>query len=167
MKRATLMLLIPAILASPLAAQAADKKPPELGEGKGQVILSWEEFVKITNFDPGKKPDGPEPLKIPWAEVEKLLDIKIEKVGPAATVDLPWQEFKALLEWSVKRAVPKPEVAPPTDFLCSSCQVSGSLGEAGAELTTADLGLDIDSQFPDRRRTWTAGDTHGFTDGAN
>jgi len=107
---------------------------PVLGDGKGQVILTWDEFVKITGYDPQRK--GGQVLTIPWEEVEKLLDVKVEKVGKAVTVELPWNDFKALLEWSVQRKAAAPvEVPPPTEYIIGSSDYTGNLTDDGAEFT--------------------------------
>ena len=126
----TAAVLVFAAMAAPALAQP---KPAE-ADAKSHVVLSWEEFVKITGFDPAKK-GGPQVLTIPWAEVESLLGVKVEQVGKAATVDLPWAEFKALLEWSVNRKAPKPEGAPPTDYIITSTEYAGALSADGATFT--------------------------------
>jgi hypothetical protein len=114
----------------PLAAQTAEAEPA-VDAGRGKVTLSWDEFVKITGYDPAKK--GTQVLTVPWAEVERLLDVKVEKVGQGATVDLPWQEFKALLEWSVRKKEAGGEAPPPTDFIISKSEISGTLTDDGAK----------------------------------
>jgi len=107
---------------------------PKLGDGKGQVTLTWDEFVKITGYDPAKK--GGQVLTIPWDEVEKLLDVKIDKVGKTATVDLPWNDFKALLEWSIQKKAATPvELPPPTEYIIGSSDYTGNLTDDGAEFT--------------------------------
>ena len=115
-----------------LAAAAFGGQPEPMVDGKGHVILSWDEFVKITGFDQEK--EGGKVLTIPWSEVEALLGVEVEKVGQASTVDLPWAEFKALLEWSVKRKE-KPVTPPPTDYIISSSEYAGVLAAQGAEFT--------------------------------
>ena len=138
MKRFTTVWTVAALLAASAATALA--APPQLGEGKGQVTLSWDEFVKITGYDPGRK--GAQVLTIPWTEVEKLLGVeKIQRVGQGATVDLPWQEFKALLEWSLKRK-DDPGARPPTDFIITSSQYAGALSANGATFTLS-LKLDV------------------------
>lgn len=106
---------------------------PKLGEGKGQVTLSWDEFVKITGYDPARK--GSQVLTIPWSEVEKLTGLKVDRVGKGASVDLPWAEFKALLEWSIKRG--DAEVPPPTDCIVTSSEYTGVLSPEGASFKLA------------------------------
>ncbi len=105
---------------------------------KGQVVLTWDQFVKITGYDPAK--GGARTLSIPWSEVETLLGVKVDRVGKDATVDLPWGEFKALLEWSMKQKE-KPEAQPPTDFIITSANYTGTLGDEKGEF---ELKLKID-----------------------
>lgn len=107
--------------------------PPAAPDGKGQVILSWEEFLKITGYDPARR--GSQAISIPWSEVESLLGVKIENVGEGAVVDLPWAEFKALLEWSVTRKAGKPVAPPPTDYILAAGQYAGTLSDEAAEFT--------------------------------
>ena len=111
-------------------AAAAEPKP----DGKGQVTLSWDQFVKITGYDPAKKKGG-QVITVKWDEIEKLLGVKkIDRMGAATTVDLPWTEFRALLEYSVKKdktdATP-----PPTDYVVTSGAYEGVLSGKGAEFT--------------------------------
>ena len=120
-------------------AKAAPKPPAApgggvilLGEGRGQVTLSWDEFIKITGYDPSRK--GAQVLTVPWSQVEELLGMKVEKMGKAATVDLPWQDFKALLVWSLQKKTPESE-KPPTDYIVTSSQYKGTLDAAGAIFT--------------------------------
>ena len=132
MKRTVTMLMVVAVVATCL--WAAPPKPVPAVNGKGQVILSWDEFVKITGFDPSKKiKDGRQVIKVPWADIEKLMGVKVENVGKATTVDLPWQEFKALLEYSVRKDKPKEEVLPPTEYIVASSSYEGTLSAEGAE----------------------------------
>jgi len=112
---------------------------PKLEDGRGQVTLTWNEFVKITGYDPAKK--GAQVLTVPWAEVEKLIGVKVEGKIKGATVDLPWAEFKALLEWSIHREG-KDASPPPTDFIVASSRYAGALGEKAAAFTlTAKLNI--------------------------
>jgi hypothetical protein len=115
-------------------AQATHPATPVLGEGKGQVTLSWDEFVKITGYDPAKR--GGQSLTVPWTEVESLLGVELKgKVGmDKATVDLPWNDFKALLEWSIRKKADL-EAPPPTDYIVSSSQYEGVLGTDNATFT--------------------------------
>jgi len=131
MKR-TLQVLMAVFVAAavPVLAQA-----PKLEEGRGQVTLSWNEFVKITGYDPAKK--GAQVLTIPWKDVEDMLGVKVEQVGQKGMVDLPWKDFKALLEWSIKRKEAKEEAPPPTDYIVTSSRYVGKLtaDRADFELT--------------------------------
>ena len=89
----------PAPAAAPAAAPAPAMAPaPALGSGRGQVVLTWDEFVKITGYDPSKK--GQQVVTIPWKEVESLLGVELKGKVPMdrTMVDLPWADFKALLE---------------------------------------------------------------------
>ncbi|MBL7133909.1 MAG: hypothetical protein ISS78_07415 [Phycisphaerae bacterium] len=132
MKRMVTMLMVVAVAATGL--WAAPPKPEPAVNGKGQVILSWDEFVKITGFDPLKqKVQGRQVIKVPWADIEKLLGVKVENVGKVTTVDLPWQEFKALLEYSVRKDKPKDDPPVPTDYIVASSSYEGTLSAEGAE----------------------------------
>ncbi len=131
MKRTLLSILVVAIVAAAAAHAAPKDPPPALGEGKGQVVLSWDEFVKITGYDPSKPATT---LTIPWSQVEDLLGVKVDRVGEGSTVDLPWTEFKALLEWSVKQKAPEEE-APPTDYVVVASEYAGKLSEKMATFT--------------------------------
>ena len=130
MKRATTALLCLAILAGAASiAPGQDGADVKLGDGRGKVILTWDEFVKITGYDPSKK--GSQVLTIPWSEVEKLLGVDaIERVGAGTTVDLPWEEFKALLEWSLRNKDIDDD-PPPVDAVVKSCKLSGALTDDG------------------------------------
>jgi len=140
MKRTILMTLALTMVCASLTAAPAVRKilPPEQGEAKGQVILSWDEFVKITGYDPSKPSTT---LTIPWKEVEDLLGVKVQKVGKGSTVDLPWTEFKALLEWSIKQKEPK-VVPPPADYIFASSEYAGELSEENA-IFTLTAGIEI------------------------
>lgn len=127
--------------ASASAMAPAPRAPVLIGEGKGTVTLSWDEFVKITGYDPTRK--GSQVLTIPWSEVESLLGVELKgKVGMDRTmVDLPWSDFKALLEWSIKKR-PEVETPPPTDFIINSSQYVGVIGADAADFTL-NLKLDV------------------------
>ena len=144
---ATLLALVAVVGFLPLiaVAQAGDAPPtapvaappvapPTLGPGKGQITLTWDEFVKITGYDPSKK--GAQVLTVPWAEVENLLGVELKgKVGmDKSTVDLPWTDFKALMEWSIKKR-PDMEPPPPADYVVLSSEYSGTIGADAANLT--------------------------------
>ena len=109
-----------------VGAVAWSQQAPAPGVDRSQVVLSWDQFVKITGYDPAK--GGARTLSIPWTEVESLLGVKVDRVGKEATVDLPWSEFKALLEWSMKQKE-KPEAQPPTDFIVTSANYTGTLSD--------------------------------------
>ena len=42
---------------------------PKVESPKGQVIMTWEEFQRITGYDPAKK--GGQIVTIPWSQVEE------------------------------------------------------------------------------------------------
>ena len=130
MKRTAVAVVV--VLLAGAACEPALAEAPKLGEGKGQVTLSWDEFVKITGYDPAKK--GSQVLTIPWAQVEDLTGLKVDGAMKGATVDLKWGEFRALLEWSIKR---KDEVPPPADYIVTSSQYAGSLSDDGAAFKLA------------------------------
>ncbi|HUT33726.1 MAG TPA: hypothetical protein VNE39_09615 [Planctomycetota bacterium] len=145
MRRMAMVALVGlAVLAAP-ALWAGE--PAAAAREKGEVVLSWDQFVKITGYDPANK--GGQMLTIPWAEVQNLLGVKVEKMGQAATVDLPWTEFKALLEWSIQQKAGKPTAPPPTDYVVASSEYSGSLTDDGATLT-----LKLKAEVL-RQNTWT------------
>jgi len=131
--RRALMVAMAGLVALTACGAFAGAAQPEAARDKGEVTLSWDQFVAITGYDPAKK--GAQLLTIPWAEVQDLLGVKVEKVGQAATVDLPWQEFKALLEWSIQRKAGKPDTPPPTDYVVASTEYAGTLADEGATLT--------------------------------
>jgi len=143
MRRTGMLLVVGSVLWATSPVGAAEREAvPKLGEGRGQIILTWDEFVKITGYDPSKK--GSQTLTIPWSQVEELLGVKVDKVGGGTTVDLPWQEFKALLQWSLTRdAKKKDETPPPTDYIITSTQYTASnLSEEGTDFTlTANLNI--------------------------
>ena len=128
MRRALWALGVVAVVLMWTGVASGQQKAPAEGS---QVILTWEEFVKITGFNPDQP--GQQVLTIPWSEVESLLGVKVERVGKGATVALPWQEFKALLEWSLKKE--QKGTPPPTDYLVSSCEYAGMLTDDGGEFT--------------------------------
>lgn len=136
MKRTASIVLAAALAlawTSLVMGQTTKPSAAKLGEGRGQVTLTWDEFVKITGYDPSAK--GSQSLTVPWTEVEELLGVKVANVGAGATVDLPWKEFRSLLEWSIKNKGEKLETPPPADFLVASSQYTGVLSGDGAEFT--------------------------------
>lgn len=126
------------LLAFSAVAVAANEPPPPSSMGEvpvmappdtdSKVILTWDQFVKITGYDAAK--GGNQKLTIPWEEVEKLLGVKVENVTGKTTVDLPWEEFKALLEWSANRKG-KDDTPPPADYIVSSSRYVGELTDDG------------------------------------
>ena len=139
MKRTWAILASATVLCLAAAAVAADPAtkpagPPALGEGKGQVTLTWDEFVKITGYDPARKDQ--QVLTIPWSDVEKLLGVELKGKVPMdkTMVDLPWRDFQALLEWSVKKKV-EGETPPPTDYIVNSSRYAGEIGADDATFT--------------------------------
>jgi len=138
-RKAIMLAAVVVVLAAQLcpAGAAAPKAPA--ADAKGQVILSWDQFVKITGYDPAKK--GGQVITVKWSEMEKLLGVKkIARVGDAATVDLPWTEFRALLEYSVKKD--KPADPPPADYVVVSGSYEGTLAADSAEFTvTAEINI--------------------------
>jgi len=133
MKRNVMVMAVIGVMVLGWAAQVGAAEPK--ADGKGQVTLSWDQFVKITGYDPAKK--GGQVITVKWAEIEKLLGVKkIARVGAAATVDLPWTEFRALLEYSVKKD--KPVIAPlPTNYIVTASSYDGALSGESAEFTAA------------------------------
>lgn len=140
MKRTGMMVAV-FVMASVAGAVLAES-PVEGVNSEGQVVLSWEKFVKITGYDDPSVRKGT--LTIPWEEVEKLLGLKVERVGKDATVDLPWKEFKALLEWSVKREAQLREEGPPSpvNYVVISSQYKGELTASEGKFTRV-LKLDV------------------------
>lgn len=118
------------------AVPAAPVIVPVLGAGRGQIVLTWDEFVKITGYDPANK--GQQVLTIPWREVEQLLGVELKGRVPMnqAMVDLPWKDFMSLLEWSVRK---KADAAapPPAEYVISSARYEGVLGADQVNFTLA------------------------------
>lgn len=104
----------------------------ENGRTDSSVTLTWADFVKITHFDADRK--DKQVLTIPWAEVERLTGVKVEKMGSGTTVDLPWAEFKALLQWSLQNDAKKLGSEPPQDYVITASDYSGDLTDDGALL---------------------------------
>lgn len=131
--RSTTLIAAAGLLAAamPLAAMAQDQAndvPAGRTDGS-KVVLTWEEFIKITGYDPDKK--GQQVITIPWDEVRSLLGVDIRLEG-GTTVDLPWEQFKSLLNWSIRE---KDEGgAPPTDYVITRSEYSGTLTDDGAQL---------------------------------
>ncbi|HAU39019.1 MAG TPA: hypothetical protein DCX07_15065 [Phycisphaerales bacterium] len=134
MKRLVAILTVAAVLwglAGAATAQEA-QKVPKLGEGKGMVTLSWDEFVRITGYDPTKKSNV---ITVPWKEVQDLLNVEVKGIQPGTSIDLPWNEFKELLKWSVERRAADKTAPPPTDYIVASADYTGALGDESAEFT--------------------------------
>ncbi|MDK1031646.1 MAG: hypothetical protein QGD94_06545, partial [Planctomycetia bacterium] len=125
--------VIAAVLLGPVWGPAG-AAPVEEADGKGRVILGWDEFKNVTRFDEKRIPEGvTQTLTLPWSEVEELLGIKIENMGKTK-IEIPWAEFKALLKWSLEKKKPKETKAPPpTDFVISSSEYKGTLSSDGGE----------------------------------
>jgi len=132
MKHALTLLLVAALASAAVAAPAKAPAPGTVNE-KGQVILSWDQFVKITGYDPTGK--GPQTLTIPWAEVQKMLGDEVKLPKTTGTVDLPWQDFKALLQWSIERKQAAPTTPPPTDFVVTASEYVATLTDEEAKFT--------------------------------
>ena len=122
MRRTMKMLMVVLCVAALASSVAAQAKPA----GQSQVVLTWDQFVKITGYDPAK--GGPTMLSIPWKDVQDLLGVKVENVGNKTMVDLPWTEFKALLAWSMKQKE-KPEDKPPADYIITASEYKGVLDD--------------------------------------
>jgi len=137
MKRLMLIVTVAAVLAGAAWSQEKPADPATASsavtstKGENKVILSWEEFVRITGYDPAQK--GRQVVTVPWKDVEDLLGIKIEQVGAKTTVDLPWEEFRKLLEWSIKRKGVD-TAPPPSDYVVTTSRYTGRLTDDGADL---------------------------------
>jgi len=142
-RRTMKMLMVVLCVAALTSAAAAQAKP----DGKSQVILTWDQFVKITGYDPAK--GGPTMLSIPWKDVQDLLGVKVENVGQKTMVDLPWTEFKALLAWSMKQKE-KPEDTPPTDYIVTASEYKGTLDDKKGDF---ELKLSLDVL---KKKGWTS-----------
>jgi hypothetical protein len=120
-----------AVRAQPTAPPAA---PPPAPDGKGQVVLPWDLFKKITGYEEGK--EGPEAgqFTLSWEDVEGLLGVKIQNMGKAK-VRIPWQEYKALLQWSIEQKQKGGAAPPPADWALTSAEYQGDLAKDGAVFT--------------------------------
>ncbi|NQT88621.1 hypothetical protein HQ560_17780 [bacterium] len=125
MKRAAVLTIVGLLALGALPLQAA-------APANSSVTLSWADFVKITGYDATMK--GNQTLTVPWAEVEALLGVKVDRVGKGTTVALPWTEFKTLLQWSIDTKAGK-AIAPPTDYIVSASEYSGALTDKTADLS--------------------------------
>jgi len=106
--------------------------PVPSDEGQSRVILDWETFKNVTNFKDRVPQEGVPNIRIPWSEVEDLLQIKIEKVNQTM-LDVPWREFRAILQWSLEQKQKTAPPAPPVDFLIGSTAYTGKITKDGAE----------------------------------
>jgi hypothetical protein len=140
MKRTMILGTLAALLLTATAGFGADANTPASPSDSGsKVTLTWPEFIKITGYNPLKK--GGQTLSIPWADVQKLLGVEVKGVGAGAIVDLPWQDFKALLDWSIQRQAGE-AAPPPTDFIVTSSQYTGTLsGESASMVLTAKINI--------------------------
>jgi len=131
MKRMIILCIAASLLLAAIPAIGANADVKKPAASKGQVTLGWDEFVKITGYDPMRK--GGQMLSIPWPEVQKLIGVKVQGIGEGTIVDLPWKEFKALLEWSIQREAGE-TAPPPADFIVTSSQYAGTLSSDSAAL---------------------------------
>jgi len=124
------------ILASVPAAPAQPKAPAvpaaTAADDKGQVVLPWDLFKKITGYDEARGPGEAGMFTLTWEEVEGLLGMKIQNMGQAR-VRIPWQEFKALLQWSLEQK--QKGGPPPADFAVTGAEYTGDLTKDGAVFT--------------------------------
>jgi hypothetical protein len=139
--------IVGVMLATGVLAAVPNTTPAEAELGKdegGRVIMNWEEFKKVTQWDEkagDAKPEDTGKFVIPWQEVQDLLDIQIKDVG-TAELKLPWKEFKVLLEWSVqeserkkkeeekKEPVPVPYLVTAADYVAAEINEDGAAFEA-------------------------------------
>ena len=133
MRRVLTLLVAGAMILAAGAAFAAEPAKAAAPAEKSKVILTWDEFVKITGYDPAT--GSGQRLTVPWTEVESLLGIKIEKVTKETAVDLPWSEFKSLLEWSIQHKGEAPGAKPPSDFIVGATTYTGTLSKDAAAVT--------------------------------
>jgi hypothetical protein len=115
------------LLIAGTAARAEQKAPA--ADDKGQVVLPWDLFKKITGYDEARGPGEAGMFTLSWEEVEGLLGMKIQNMGQAK-VRIPWQEFKALLQWSLEQK--QKGGPPPADFAVTAADYQGELTKDGA-----------------------------------
>jgi hypothetical protein len=118
------------LLIAGTAARAEQKAPA--ADDKGQVVLPWDLFKKITGYDEARAPGEAGMFTLSWEEVEGLLGMKIQNMGQAK-VRIPWQEFKALLAWSLEQK--QKGGPPPADFAVTAADYQGELTKDGAVFT--------------------------------
>lgn len=105
----------------------------------GRVVMKWEDFKKVTQWDSRALPGEADRDKftVTWKEVQDLLGVQIKDVD-TAQLKLPWKEFKALLEWSVQEADRKKKDKDKTDpspvpYLITAAEyTAGEIGKDGA-----------------------------------
>jgi len=120
------------LLASSAAAVAQGPAVVELGPNRGAVTLTWDEFVKITGYDPAKKGST---ITVPWKEVQDLLGVEVKGIQGGTSIDLPWAEFKELMKWSIERKAQGEKKTPaPTPYIVASSEYGGAVGEESAKL---------------------------------
>ncbi|MCX5675633.1 MAG: hypothetical protein NTX87_11560, partial [Planctomycetota bacterium] len=123
--------LVAMVLATAGTAARAEQKAPA-ADDKGQVVLPWDLFKKITGYDEARGPGEAGMFTLTWEEVEGLLGMKIQNMGQAK-VRIPWQEFKALLQWSLEQK--QKGGPPPADFAVTAADYQGDLTKDGAVFT--------------------------------
>jgi hypothetical protein len=103
---------------------------PVPDDAVGKVILPWETFQKILK---DQKAKGEPKITLPWAEVEDMLGVKVNKfTGPELSIT--WKQFKTLLQWSVaQKDKDKPKKPLPAEYIILSTDTVGTLREKGAE----------------------------------
>ena len=108
--------------------------PAPVPEGS-RVIMEWNEFKKVANWEDGIAARKGE-FVIPWKDVKDLLGLEIKNVD-TAELKLPWKEFKTLLEWSVSEAEKKEQKdPPPVPYVITSAEyLSKELSKDGAVFT--------------------------------
>jgi len=122
--------IVAAVLLVGSAAVAQAQPKPPAPDDKGQVVLPWDVFKKITGYDEARA--GAEAgITLSWEEVEDIIGMKIQNMGQAK-VRIPWQEFKALLKWSVEQKQKGANQPPPTDWAITSAEYVGELTKDGA-----------------------------------
>ena len=139
MKLRTMIITSLLCLTASVLPGAAQSDSPPAAERGNHVIMAWDEFKTVTQWDERRLQDdnrAKDEFIIPWAEVKTLLDVDIEQVN-TAELKLPWKEFKKLLEWSVRNAEAKKaeivEEPVPVPYLITAAEyISEALTEDGA-----------------------------------
>ncbi len=127
-----------------MAAPEDNIKPDDLMHNDGHVVLDWDRFKEVTNWDKRAAAVDDDDFVIPWNEVRDLFDIKVEGVD-AAELKLPWKEFKTLLEWSIKQKEQGEDngAKPPVPWLITSAQYEASDVSRDGALFTATFKIEI------------------------